>query len=85
MDSDETFLSIIDPASTHPHLPAICAWWSKFCGEFKKRDGVTTLIASKVAYYNGTMVRQPEISGPWIGIQFKTKKDKLFFQLKFQQ
>jgi hypothetical protein len=84
MNSDETFLSIIDHARTHPDLPAAYSWWKKFCSEFTKQSGVTTMIASKVAYYNGTMVREPEISGPWIGIQFKTKKDKLFFQLKFQ-
>jgi hypothetical protein len=84
MYSDETFLSIIDHARTNPNFPATCAWWSKFCSGLTKQHEMTTMIANKVAYYNGTMVRKPEIFGSWIGIQFKTKKDKLFFQLKFQ-
>jgi hypothetical protein len=85
MDSDEAFLSIVDPdKSENDEFSRTCDWWSKFCSGLIKQPQPIIQIADKVNYFNGTMVRKYGDSGPWIGIQFKTKKDKLFFQLKFQ-
>jgi hypothetical protein len=79
MNSNETFLSV-----STPDAKRYAKWWQDFCRENANPPDMLT-ISKKLDQYNGTVVRGFNNYGRMItGIEFKTKKDKLFFQLKFQ-
>ena len=75
MYSDETFLPIVED-NFDMNTPT---WWSDFCFSFSSVEQ----IENEVIKYNGELIRN--VNEFWIGIDFKTKKDKLFFQLKFEK
>lgn len=81
---DPLFLSILESSRENNDdifSRQTYSWWTDFVTDcFVALDTIES-VENRVNEFNGEMVRDPGHL-LWLGIQFKTEKDKLLFMLK---